>query len=161
MKLSNALVLAGSCCLGFGACGIDNRNVSAGDAFTREVEFAVENTPQVTPLPEGVGTGPQVIDLTENPPPQLAEPGGDLNFAVACYQMLHTTALAMHDQPLADTALRHIKDFTPQIMDLSEVLPGAVISDLERERKVTADDSVAEEARKNTRAAWTGGASVH
>lgn len=34
-----------------------------------------------------------------------------LNFAVACYQMLHTTALALHDQPLADTALRHIEDF--------------------------------------------------
>ena len=84
-----------------------------------------------------------------------------LNFAVACYQMLHTTALAMHDQPLADTALRHIKDFTPQIMDLSEVLPGAVLSDLERDQKVTADDSVAEEARKNTREAWTQGASIH
>lgn len=46
-------------------------------------------------------------------------------------------------------------------MDLSEVLPGAVLSDLEREQKVTADDSVAEEARKNTREAWTQGASVH
>ena len=46
-----------------------------------------------------------------------------LNFAAACYQMLHTTALAMHDQPFADMALRHIKDFAPQIMDLSEVLP--------------------------------------
>jgi ferritin-like metal-binding protein YciE len=84
-----------------------------------------------------------------------------LNFAVACYQMLHTTALAMHDQSLADVALRHIKDFTPQIMDLSEVLPAAVLSDLEREQKVTADDSVAEEARKNTREAWTQGPSVH
>ncbi len=84
-----------------------------------------------------------------------------LNFAVACYQMLHTTALAMHDQPLADTALRHIKDFTPQIMDLSEVLPAAVLSDLMREQKVIADDSVADEARKNTREAWTQGASAH
>ena len=84
-----------------------------------------------------------------------------LNFAVACYQMLHTTALAMHDQPLADLALRHIKDFTPEIMDLSEVLPSVVLCDLEREKKISADESVAEEARKNTREAWMQGASVH
>lgn len=42
-----------------------------------------------------------------------------LNFAAACYQMLHTTALAMHDKPLADLALKHLEDFAPLIMDLA------------------------------------------
>jgi hypothetical protein len=84
-----------------------------------------------------------------------------LNFAVACYQMLHTTALAMHDKPLADVALRHLEDFAPLIMDLSDVLPSVVLSELVRSGKVAADQTVAQEATRNTRNAWLQSASVH
>ncbi len=84
-----------------------------------------------------------------------------LNFAAACYQMLHTTALALHDKPLADIALKHLEDFAPLIMDLSQVLPAVVMSELVRDGKVTADASVAEESARNSRNAWTQSSTVH
>lgn len=84
-----------------------------------------------------------------------------LNFAAACYEMLHTTALAMHDQRLADLALRHLKDFAPLIMDLSAVLPSVVVAELARDKHVTVDPSVVKEAVRNTKAAWSEGATVH
>ena len=84
-----------------------------------------------------------------------------LNFAAACYQMLHTTALAMHDQRLADLALKHLEDFTPLIMDLSQVLPAVVLNELAQAGVVAADASVAEEAARNSRNAWTQSPTVH
>ena len=84
-----------------------------------------------------------------------------LNFAAACYQMLHTTALAMHDKPVADLALKHLEDFAPLIMDLSQVLPSVVLSELARDGKVAADASVAAEAARNARNAWQESATVH
>ncbi|MEO6028234.1 MAG: DUF892 family protein [Candidatus Binatia bacterium] len=84
-----------------------------------------------------------------------------LNFTVACYQMLHTTALAMHDQALADVALKHLKDFTPLIMDLSQVLPSVVVSELAADNQITIDASVAEEAVESQKKAWEEPATVH
>ena len=84
-----------------------------------------------------------------------------LNFTVACYQMLHTTALAMHDQRLADLALGNLRDFTPLIMDLSQVLPSVVVQELAEKNTVTVDESVAEEARKSQKEAWWEPATVH
>jgi len=84
-----------------------------------------------------------------------------LNFTVACYQMLHTTALAMHDQALADVALQHLKDFTPLIWTLSQVLPSVVVSELAAENQITIDASVAAEAVESQKKAWDQPATVH
>lgn len=84
-----------------------------------------------------------------------------LNFAVACYQMLHTTALAMHDQALADVALKHLRDFTPLIMDLSQVLPSVVVAELAADNQITLDPSVATEAAEAQKKAWWEPATVH
>jgi hypothetical protein len=77
-----------------------------------------------------------------------------LSFASVCYQMLHTTALAMKETETAELALRHLKDFTPQIVDLSEVLPQTLVEELTREGKIPANATVVREAVRNTRAAW-------
>jgi hypothetical protein len=84
-----------------------------------------------------------------------------LNFAAACYQMLHTTGLALHDQRLADLALAHLRDFTPLIMDLSQVLPSVVIHELAEKNASTIDESVAEEAAREEKKAWQEPATVH
>ena len=67
----------------------------------------------------------------------------------------------MHDKPLADLAIRHLEDFAPLIMDLSDVLPSVVLSELVRAGKVVADNTVAQEAARNARNAWMQSASVH
>jgi hypothetical protein len=83
-----------------------------------------------------------------------------LNFATVCYEMLHTTALALRDEQTADLALAHLKDYTPLIVGLSDEMPRLLIRELTDEGKVPADSGAAEQAARNTRAAWSG-ASVH
>ena len=46
-------------------------------------------------------------------------------------------------------------------MDLSQVLPSVVLSELARDGKVAADASVAAEAAQNARNAWQQSSSVH
>jgi hypothetical protein len=64
------------------ACSVDDRIVSAGEAFSDNLTYGVDNTPRVTPLPAGVATGPQVVDATLTPAPVLAAPGDNLSFVV-------------------------------------------------------------------------------
>jgi hypothetical protein len=77
-----------------------------------------------------------------------------LSFATVCYEMLHTTALAMKDQVTADLALRHLKDYAPLIMALTEAMPEVLVEELANAGTVTADRSVATDAVRNTREAW-------
>ena len=76
-----------------------------------------------------------------------------LNLAAVSYSMLHTTALAHKDQELADLSLNHLRDLTPLIMRLSEVIPLIVAMELVIEDK-SVDPSVGEMAAKNTSMAW-------
>lgn len=78
-----------------------------------------------------------------------------LTFAVVCYEMLHTTALAMKDQQTAELALKLLKDYTPLIMGLSDVLPSVIVRELSEEGTIAADESVAREAVRHTREAWS------
>jgi hypothetical protein len=64
------------------ACGVDDRKPEVASQFARSLQFGVQGTPQVTPLPAGVGTGPQVVALPGETTPTVATPGDDLNFAV-------------------------------------------------------------------------------
>jgi hypothetical protein len=76
-----------------------------------------------------------------------------LNLAAVSYTMLHTTGLALHDQKTADLALRYLRDYTPIIMDINELLPHVVVEDL-REDVPTIDGSSADQAAMNTQQAW-------
>jgi len=76
------------------------------------------------------------------------------SLACASYQMLHTTALGMKDQRVADMALNHLKDLTPILVQLSEVICTVTALELAREDKVF-DGTVGEQAVINTHQAWS------
>jgi hypothetical protein len=78
-----------------------------------------------------------------------------LSTAIVCYEMLHTTALASGDAHVADLALAHLRNYTPFVMAISEVLPHAVVEELGRDGKVPLAHDAAERAVANTKEAWT------
>lgn len=77
-----------------------------------------------------------------------------LSFGAVCYQMLHTTALAMNQQRTADVAIENLRDLPPLIMAISGLIPAVLIEELAHEHKVAPNSTVAEDAVRNTRAAW-------
>jgi hypothetical protein len=79
---------------------------------------------------------------------------GGLNFAIVCYEMLHTTALAVADTRTAEMALGHLKAYAPLVVELSDTIPQVVIDELAAEGKVVRDSEVAREAVRNAREAW-------
>ena len=79
-------------------------------------------------------------------------------FACVCYEMLHTTALALGHDEVAKLALEHLRDYAPGVMALGEVVPKVVTKELEREGKLRGGgESVAHRAAENTREAWRSG----
>jgi hypothetical protein len=77
-----------------------------------------------------------------------------LCFACVCYEMLHTTALAVRHGEIAELALLHLQDYTPAVMAIGMVLPSVVTDELVREGKVEVEGQVARLAADNTRDAW-------
>ena len=76
------LLLATAGAAGVAACGVDERNPDVGEEFTRHLTYGVEATPQVSPLPAGLSTGPQVLDLPGDSTPEIIAPGAEIDFAV-------------------------------------------------------------------------------
>lgn len=76
-----------------------------------------------------------------------------LNLATVGYTMLHTTGLALGDQATASLALRHLKDYTPIIMEVNQILPGVVVADL-RDEGAMINENVLHQALSNTQEAW-------
>lgn len=77
-----------------------------------------------------------------------------LSLAAISYTMLHTTGLALQNQQIADLAQRYLKDVTPIIVDISQVIPGVVVQDLQ-DNEAQIDPTVAKEAVSKTQAAWS------
>jgi len=82
-----------------------------------------------------------------------------LSFASICYEMLHTTALAVGARDVADLALRHLKDYAPLVIELGEAIPEIVIRELSSEGKLTGRADAAEQAKHNACQAWEQAAS--
>ncbi|MBV9127450.1 MAG: hypothetical protein JO117_05115 [Verrucomicrobia bacterium] len=74
------------------------------------------------------------------------------NMASVSYTMLHTTALAFGDSPLANLTLQHLKELAPLIIRINEIVPNVVASELRDEPGANA--AVAGQAVQNTQAAW-------
>ena len=74
----------------------------------------------------------------------------------ACATMLHTTALALNDSATAVLTLRHIQEYPPLTMALSELLPHAVVADLAADNVPVLNPAAAEEAVRNLNDAWHG-----
>jgi ferritin-like metal-binding protein YciE len=78
-----------------------------------------------------------------------------LNLAAVGYTMLHTTGQALMDEPTADLAVNFLRDYTPLIAELNEVIPEVVVSELRDETEVL-DPDAAKRAVKRTQEAWKG-----
>jgi ferritin-like metal-binding protein YciE len=76
-----------------------------------------------------------------------------LSLAAVSYTMLHTTGLALQDQATADLALRHLDDYTQVVMDISEIVPKAVVEDLRSDTPIM-NESSAQQAITNTQRTW-------
>jgi hypothetical protein len=77
-----------------------------------------------------------------------------LSLAAISYTMLHTSALALGDGTTADLALRGLKEIAPIIMQLSEVVPHAVVRELAADGK-TLDTGIVKRAIDATQEAWS------
>jgi hypothetical protein len=76
-----------------------------------------------------------------------------LTLAATAYSMLHTTGLALREVPLATISLRHLKEITPLVMELGELIPSVVVREL-AEDEADLDSGAAELARENIAEAW-------
>jgi hypothetical protein len=76
-----------------------------------------------------------------------------LSLAAISQTMLHTTGLAQHDQKTAALADRQLKDLTPIIVEISEIIPLVVARELAEDGE-SIDPSVGREAVRNTQQAW-------
>jgi ferritin-like metal-binding protein YciE len=76
-----------------------------------------------------------------------------LNLAAISYTMLHTTGHALMDDRTADLALSFLKDYTPLITEINEVIPEVVVSEL-RDESEAIDPSAAQQAVEHTQQAW-------
>lgn len=77
------------------------------------------------------------------------------SLAAISYHMLHTTALGLKNDEVASMALRHLKDLTPHLVDLSKVVCHVVAKELADEDKIF-DGTVGAQAVRNTQEAWSG-----
>lgn len=77
-----------------------------------------------------------------------------LSLAAISYTMLHTTALALNDSKTADVALHNLKDITPFITQISQVIPQVVTRELSEDH-ANLSMSSGQEATRNTQAAWS------
>lgn len=76
-----------------------------------------------------------------------------LSVAAVAYEMLHTTALGLGEQALGATALRHLKETAPLIMEVTKIIPGVVLQELAADDPAI-DTSLADKAVENTLGAW-------
>lgn len=76
-----------------------------------------------------------------------------LSLAAISYTMLHTTALGLNDQHTADIALRHLKDLTPLITEISRIMPQVVALELTEDHP-NLNVSSAPESMRRTQEAW-------
>ncbi len=77
-----------------------------------------------------------------------------LSLAAISYTMLHTTALALNYPTTADVALRNLKDITPLITQISQVIPQVVTRELSEDHPSVSATS-GQEATHNTQEAWS------
>jgi len=102
-----------------------------------------------------LGAGAAAIDLvrTEGLPKNLRDDYTAFSLATIGYLMLHTTALSLGDQEVADLALQHFADYAQAVTLLHNVVPGAVIRFL-REDGLPVNESVLPEIRRTIEEIW-------
>ncbi|MEA2560874.1 MAG: hypothetical protein QOH06_2378 [Acidobacteriota bacterium] len=76
-----------------------------------------------------------------------------LSLATISYTMLHSTALGLRQGTTAEIALRNLKELTPLIMELSQIIPAVVLKELSFEG-YDIDFSLSSQAVRDTQEAW-------
>lgn len=78
-----------------------------------------------------------------------------LSLTAMAYTAYHTFGLAIAEQRIADLALRHLKEITPILVELSKVLPHVVAREVAEENDdFLVNAAVGTEAEHNTQRAW-------
>lgn len=67
------------------------------------------------------------------------------NLAAVGYTMLHTTALALGDQPTADLAANGLRSHAAAVQKINHILPGVVVWELQRDGLQLADPNAAKQ----------------
>jgi ferritin-like metal-binding protein YciE len=82
-----------------------------------------------------LGAGAAAVDLvrTEGLPKNLRDDYTAFSLATIGYLMLHTTALSLQDQEVADLAREHFADYAHAVILLHNVVPGAVVRFLQED----------------------------
>jgi hypothetical protein len=81
-----------------------------------------------------------------------------LSLSAMSYTAMHTFGLTVSEDRVADLALRHLKNVTPLLIEISKVLPLVVAQEVAEEQESPADLDAGRRAVENTHAAWTGAA---
>lgn len=77
------------------------------------------------------------------------------NHLAIAYTMLHTTALAMHDDATGEFAKKGLETYASLVQDINNIIPDAVVADLQsNEKEPQVDASIVSEARANIDKAW-------
>lgn len=76
-----------------------------------------------------------------------------LSLASVSYSMLHTTALALNSQRIADLAQQCLMEVTPLIVRYSEQIPVVVVNEMARDA-LPVDVTISQVAVDNTQRAW-------
>ncbi len=76
-----------------------------------------------------------------------------LTMTAMAYEMLHTTALALKDQPTADLSIKHMRDLPPLIMEIGHIVPMVIVREL-AEKGIVVDHGVADQAAHAAEEAW-------
>jgi len=79
-----------------------------------------------------------------------------LTLCCVAYEMLHTTGLATRYNNVAELSLRHLKQLTPYVYRIGQMIPEVVVREL-GERGVEVDTAAAQVAARNNHEAWAPG----
>jgi ferritin-like metal-binding protein YciE len=101
------------------------------------------------------GLGAAAIDLvrTEKLPKNLRDDYTAFSLAHIGYLMLHTTALSLGDQEVAQVAQRHLTDYARAQLTLNDLIPAAVVKFLQQDG-LPARADVLEQVNQNVTEAW-------
>jgi len=118
----------------------------------RNAGGVVESVKRVGSTVAGAAAG--LIDLvrTEGLPKNLRDDYTAFNLANIGYLMLHTTALALDDQEVADLARQHFSDYAEAILRFDTLVPAAVVRYLQEEGLPARD--VVSQVNQTVKEAW-------
>jgi hypothetical protein len=119
----------------------------------RKAGGIVESVKRAGSAVAGVAAGAIDLIRTEGLPKNLRDDYTAFNLANIGYVMLHTTALSVQDQEVADLAHQHFRDYTEAVLQMNHLIPAAVVRFLEQDGVAVRADIVSE-VNENVAQAW-------